>query len=156
MVTNLLDAPYRGYALYVGRTVGDQPGRSTAGYESEWKRLPNGVIFQLDQYDFAVAPDRAFLTNTFRFPTVLGADNVLPFIAFDGQGSLVDATGRKLPEDEFIDLARGSIFEELDQNGNWIGNDVREVTQGPIKERLARIQIDAFSGRARVLSNRDL
>jgi hypothetical protein len=53
MVTNLLDAPYRGYALYVGRTVGDQPGRSTAGYESEWKRLPNGVIFQLDQYDFA-------------------------------------------------------------------------------------------------------
>lgn len=161
MLDNLLDAPFRGYALYADRSVGDQPGRPTVKYDSEWKRLPDGVIFQQNQYEAltpsdraAITPniwDRPFRTNTYLFPTVLGEPNVLPFIAFDGQGSLVDRFGEKTYEDEYVDLARGSVLAARDDQGNLIDFDVREVREGPREERFARIRIDAFSGRAQAI-----
>jgi hypothetical protein len=163
IVDNLRDAPHRGYALYAERSVGDQPGRATRSYITEWKRLPDGVDFQLDQFQSVAdrtsvteLADRPFATNSYLFPTVLGLLNVVPFVAFDGQGSLVDETGEKTYQDEFIDLARGSILAPRDEQGVLIDYDVREVKEGAREERFARIHIDAFSGRARAIPDKDL
>ena len=165
IVDNLRDAPYRGYALYAERSVGDQPGRATPSYITEWKRLPDGVIFQLDQFQsvadrISVTPpaDRPFATNAYLFPTVQGMPNVVPFVAFDGQGRVVDQFGEKTYQDEVIELARGSVLAPRDSQGDLIADayDVREVKEGPREERFARIVVDAFSGRAQAIPDKDL
>src|SRR5437016_803694 len=44
-LTNLLGGPFSAYALVSTRTVGDQPGRPTPRYLTEWKTLPEGLLF---------------------------------------------------------------------------------------------------------------
>lgn len=122
-LTNLITAPYSSYAILTRRTVGDQPGRETPRYVTEWKQLPNGVLFAPYKYDGTFANHnvneyrRAFQMGNSQmpgqgltqipFPTrtnYTSYDFPIPYIAFNSSGQLMSG------QDEIIPLAQGSVF----------------------------------------------
>jgi len=118
-LTNLITGQYAAYALLSKRTVGDQPGQENPRYISEWKRLPQGILFATNKFNLVNPtqpisvpplvwfPDEYrhyFDTNAFPFPASRSPLWTLPYIGFNSQGQLL--RGR----DELIPLAEGSIF----------------------------------------------
>ena len=118
-LTNLINGQYSAYALLTKRTVGDQPGQENPRYITEWKRLPQGILFATNKFNFVNPnlpisdpplvwyPDdyrHYFDTNAFPFPASRSPVWTLPYIGFNAQGQLL--RGR----DELIPLAEGSIF----------------------------------------------
>ncbi len=118
-LTNLITGQYTAYALVTKRTVGDQPGQENPRYISDWKRLPQGILFATNKFNL-INPTQPisdpplvgypaeyrhyFDTNAFPFPASRSPLWTLPYIGFDAQGQLL--RGR----DELIPLAEGSIF----------------------------------------------
>ena len=118
-LTNLVSRQLSGYALLSRRTVGDQPGRERPQYVSEWKQLPEGILFA--PYKFH--PGWTNEPNEYlrSFPRV---DNgwlpfphstnylegyPLPVLAFNARGQLLPIGGMPA-RDEIIPLAEGSVF----------------------------------------------
>ena len=113
---NVIGGQLSSYALYSPRSVGDQPGRNTAHYLTDWRSLPDGAFI----------PSSAFgqvgiFHNLFGSPQtdgnivcVEGYTNKLPFpyIAFDEQGRLF---GRNT--NIAVSLVEGSILHPRDTNG---------------------------------------
>ena len=127
------------YALYAERSAGDQPGRHQPRYLTGWHTLPEGVfipVWELDRLDKA----------SVLFPTVEGDRTPVPQIAFDLNGSLVRPTGDFKP-DEHLDLARGSVMFQRDDQGNVVFFDAR---QNPPGSWTNSIRISGLTGRARV------
>lgn len=126
-LTNLVSGQFTGYALVTKRTVGDQPGRESPRYVSEWKRLPDGVL--IAPYEFGDqqitfpglppeygTPFRKVDGSIIPFPRT-GAFKPLfnlPYIAFNSQGQLSGVN-----QDELISLAEGSVFFRKDGAGNF-------------------------------------
>src|SRR5436190_9590548 len=122
----LLSGQYTTYALFAKRTLGDQPGRGTLRYLTEWKSLPDGVLIAPAKFtptnDWAnwLKGSGHSVTNwpfqyskAIPFPMAVSdskamGDIGLPYIAFNYQGRLVQDTPN--PHDEFIPLVRGSII----------------------------------------------
>lgn len=104
MWTNLVQQQYTAYAIYADRTVGDQPSQKNPRYLSEWKSLPDGVMFhpykltnayslsdwmQMKTNHTSGANIEAPLVQmTFRFPTAKGPELQFPCIAFNHRGEL--------------------------------------------------------------------
>jgi Tfp pilus assembly protein FimT len=114
-LTNLVTGPYSSYAILTRRTVGDQPGRETPRYVTEWKQLPEGVLFAPHKYNTDWSGHTNDYLRSFQwtdnrgtpFPTSTNFTNFefrLPVVAFNSSGQLL--TGR----DEIIPLAQGSVF----------------------------------------------
>jgi prepilin-type N-terminal cleavage/methylation domain-containing protein len=114
-LTNLVTGPYSSYAILTRRTVGDQPGRETPRYMTEWKQLPEGVLFAPYKFDGRWSTHTNDYLRSFQwadnrstpFPTSTNFTNfefALPVVAFNSSGQLL--TGR----DEIIPLAQGSVF----------------------------------------------
>jgi prepilin-type N-terminal cleavage/methylation domain-containing protein len=139
-LTNLLTAPYTTYALLTKRTVGDQPGRETPQYVTDWKRLPDGIVIATNKFGpdprtgaFPAIPGKPWyevleyaagfdhLNNVeerggLPFPIPGSYDRTqpylrLPVLGFDSMGQLLSR------EDEIIPLAEASLFFKPDQNG---------------------------------------
>ncbi len=106
--TNLAQQQYTAYAVYAGRTVGDQPSQRKPRYLTEWKSLPDGVMFHPYKMTNNVTKDYwinekkrqrpAGLTNWIetpllhikcRFPNAKGPEMSMPCIAFNHKGELV-------------------------------------------------------------------
>jgi prepilin-type N-terminal cleavage/methylation domain-containing protein len=126
--TNLLSHQYSAYALATLRSVGDQPGRATPQYLTEWKPLPEGIF--IAPFKFASAfPTAVRSTNTMvgtvnnfsinQFPYM---SNALPFPAIDALNGSGLANTPPLPYvafsplgqlatngDEYIPLTRGHV-----------------------------------------------
>ena len=137
--SNLTDKQQNGYAFVTLRSLGDQPGRSTTHYLSDWKALPDGsyIVPQKFQpfnplsqvmsinnlnpggnppvyaiYGFAI-------TNNIPFPVETAAPAVLPYIAFDSLGRLASQ------RDEFIPLAKGNLVaSSLNYTEQPAGNSI--------------------------------
>jgi prepilin-type N-terminal cleavage/methylation domain-containing protein len=168
-MTNLMAHQYSAYALVSLATVGDQPGQHNPRYLTDWRFLPNGVF---------IAPFEFTMTNTFTnlttTNTLSGITNVsviqpwtrvampfpslyppnmtmnLPCIGFSPQGSLTTQF-----TNQYIALARGSIFYPTDTNGiplleapNWAENPPGNDANNP-----NLIQIDWMTARATLLQN---
>ncbi len=126
-LTNVVLGQYASYALYAQRKVGEQPGVDRPRYITEWKTLPQGVIFPKEMFlgaDPAVKLPvekrvQHLAQRGFPFPVVLkdqllteqmtlwgGPDKLpqLPFIAFDPTGRISDQTyaGLQGPKGEAI------------------------------------------------------
>lgn len=108
-LTNILESQFSAYALVSSRTVGDQPGRPTPRYLTEWKTLPDGLLFA--PYKFGVnganLPDpyaRTLSLQQLPFPNSQSRLFPLPCIGFNAQGQLMSQ------RDEIVALARGSAF----------------------------------------------
>jgi hypothetical protein len=129
-LTNLLTGPYTTYALMAKRTVGDQPGRDSPRYLTDWKRLPDGIV--IPPYKFVNNPSNSFyragpwydaleyragfdyVTNSpgrggLPFPNAGSYDLSppylrLPVVGFDSMGQLLSR------QDEIIPLAEWHFF----------------------------------------------
>ncbi len=157
-LTNLISGQYTAYAMLTKRTVGDQPGRKTPRYLSEWRRLPQGILFATNKFrinpnvlitDPALIPypveyRRGFDTNAFPFPASRSPLWTLPYLAFNSQGQL--ASGR----DELIPLAEGSIFFAKN-NQDQFGAAAPDVIMKPPDNYTNHfIRINWLTGRASV------
>lgn len=118
-LTNVAFGQYSSYAIYTQRRLGEQPGVDRPRYLTEWRSLPQGVIFPREMFAGAETPGGPVVTNRphhlplrrFPFPLVLpGAQltahytgptaiwpnlnnlPLLPFIAFDPSGRISDLT----------------------------------------------------------------
>ena len=162
--TNLLGGQYTTYALLSLRQIGEQPGRGTPHYLSEWRTLPNGLFIAAAKFTPTAPPAAApFLTAasgpgpvSIPFPVATNYPNPaigLPFVAFDYLGRLVLADGVTPKQaDEYIPLAHGSIFYARGADNNFINQlaDVQENPPGNSINNSNTIHIDWLTGRARV------
>jgi len=157
----LQSGAYTTYALFAERSVGDQPGRPSFRYITQWKTLPDGIFiapwkFIEDPNRLNVpATNRSFGFAKFPFPTSAGDKPpvpVVPHIAFDEQGAPIvrKSDNTQVIEDEYIPLARGSIIYSRDANGNILDYDVRESPPNNSIENFHRVRIDGLTGRAKV------
>ncbi len=153
---NLYGGQYTTYAFLSVRSVGEQPGRATPRYLTGWRSLPNGVFIATNKFDIFAAPPalqpfRAFpALNTFPFPlatNLVTGNMAIPYIGFDYLGRLVTQ------RDEYIPLARGSIFYPRDPvTGNYI-NQPADVQENPLNNSVTSsnvVHIEWLTGRARV------
>lgn len=151
---------YTTYALFAERSVGDQPGQPRFRYLTQWKTLPEGVFIAVPEFremraelwfSWADPVTRPFKYTNLPFPSNNGLNQSVPHIAFDSQGSLVafDLLGNRIIQDEFIALARGSIFTERLPTGE-VRVDAKERPPGNSITNYNRIRIDGLTGRARV------
>jgi prepilin-type N-terminal cleavage/methylation domain-containing protein len=158
--TNLLGGQYTTYALLSMRQVGEQPGRATPRYLSEWRSLPNGVFIAAAMFTNTPASFPAVF-NYFPFPVTNnypGNTFALPYVAFNYLGQLVALDGSFNPTIPLaamdIPVAHGSIFYARGADGNFINSpaDVQENPPGNSTNNLANvIHIDGLTGRAKVV-----
>ncbi len=163
ILTNILNAPYGCYALFVKRQVGDQPGTTNnSQYITQWKTLPEGTFIATNKFaaftgrkPYPVPPVfngvRAFASadgvRDVPFPTTTSMRRPwLPCIAFDHLGRLLTGV------DEIIPLARGSAQPMRDAQGQTTLG-VPFVTENPpfnSIEQSNHIRVDFLTGRARL------
>ncbi len=161
LLTNTLrQSQYLGYALFATRTVGDQPGRGSARYLTEWKELPEGMLFtpskflDLGEVQWRLKAsvstnnptDRPLPYSSFPFPAANSPLARLPYVAFDWRGQAYYENGFKPAQaGEAIALARGSILFPV-ASGQYLPPDVVETP----KDNRLDIRIDWLTGRAKV------
>lgn len=138
-LTNLVNGQFTAYALFTKRTVGDQPGRGTPRYLSEWKQLPDGMLFVTNKFEdlkdkWLARADKVLDTNRplpyalFPFPGADSAPARLPYIAFNADGQITYEEARPpVLAGEAISLTRGSILHNKEIKSsqpsdpdNWI------------------------------------
>lgn len=152
LLTNLLSTPYSAYALFCLRQVGDQPGRPTARYLTDWKTLPDGTFIATNKFstDYRIRVNGVlpFQTNSFPFPSVDGPRRPMPYIGFDYQGGLLAARDNG---SEIIPLARGTVYPARNASGQLIDGPPRalETPPGNSITLSNHIRIDGLTGRAR-------
>jgi prepilin-type N-terminal cleavage/methylation domain-containing protein len=119
VLSNVIYGQFSSYAIYTQRRLGEQPGVERPRYLTEWRSLPQGVVFSKEMMGLSDGPSGPAVTNRaytlpqarFPFPLVIpgaelrthylgtapiwnGVDRmpVLPFIAFDPSGRIADIT----------------------------------------------------------------
>lgn len=139
-VTNLYGGAYTTYALISLRSVGEQPGRSTPRYLTEWKTLPAGVYIATNKFTYVANYATNFFYDVqFPFPVAtnfpVGKNAYrLPYFAFNYLGQLVGSSGQLLNNQYqmYIPLVRGSILYARDATGRFAAQpaDVQENVAG--------------------------
>jgi prepilin-type N-terminal cleavage/methylation domain-containing protein len=144
------------YTLFASRRVGDQPGRASPRYLTEWKSLPEKTFIAEDK--FAAYVDTGlpqFEYAPFPFPFDTNTTTMrLPYVAFNYEGRLCNADGTALAgqADIRIPLARGSIMFIRKPSGEVDPGSVMvaEVPPGNSVITPNHIVIDWLTGRARL------
>ena len=160
-VKELWSLVYSGYAIYAKRTVGSQPGNPTPQYLTDWKSLPDGVLFDPAKLPINISanptnPDplsRPHERGQLNFPAVDGDPQWLLVIEFNSQGQL--ALGR----DEFLTFVQGVVEFGRDHKGKIIPfnspNDLERsliyTSQYEGRPQRHHIRINWLTGRARVV-----
>lgn len=130
LLRSLFTRQYASYALFTRRSVGDQPGQGRPRYLTDWKDLPEGMLFltnrlvELTKGQWESVSGTLSVTNrplpygNFPFPTALSPMLRAPYIAFDPQGRVYyDDDWEPKIEGEAVSLSRGSAFYLRDANG---------------------------------------
>lgn len=154
----LIGGQYTSYALFARRALGDQPGPGTARFLTEWRSLPQGVFIATNKFN--VVPEavwrntpptnRPFAYYPVPFPTEKNDPILLPGLAFDYQGRLVDPRGEVMQGDQFIYLSKGSIVFPRNAQRSLVLEpaEVIETPRGSWSNNPA-IRVDWLTGRAR-------
>ena len=100
---------------------------------------------------YKIAPFR--YVNTIPFPTETAATGVwLPYIAFNYLGQLTDDGQNPAPGDEYIPLARGSVFPAMDPSTKTLQFNPPSVSEMPpgnsTSSAFNLVDIDPLTGRA--------
>jgi prepilin-type N-terminal cleavage/methylation domain-containing protein len=162
-LTNLVEGQYTAYALFTRRSVGDQPGRENPTYLTDWKRLPDGLLFETNAFvdlgaQWLNAANRTNASHRplpyawFPFPTADSPELRLPYIAFNAQGRLYYEGGAEpVLAGEALPLVRGSVFYPRDSQGR---PDFRSPPDVALAERgdtnRMEVRVEWLTGRARV------
>ncbi len=146
------------YSIFAMRSAGEQPGRGTQRYLTEWRTLPDKVF--LPEAAFTGTLSNGFFginANSLQFPYPTGRSGramALPYVAFTSMGRCLPVDGNGTPKtdaprDVFIPLAGGSILYTRDAtNGALATWSAQEVPVGNSTNNV--IHIDWLTGRARL------
>jgi prepilin-type N-terminal cleavage/methylation domain-containing protein len=162
---NLCDMQLSGYTFVSYGAVGDQPGQHAWHYLEPWQSLPNGSFIALqkfagtntivNQVTGVSYPIAQFHYTTFPFPTETASSSVsLPCIAFNYLGQLTTAQLTPAPstQDEYIPLARGSVYPALDPSSKALQFNSPSVSEIPPGNSTGSaynlVDIDPLTGRA--------
>jgi prepilin-type N-terminal cleavage/methylation domain-containing protein len=145
---------YTHYAVYGFRRVGEQPGRASTNYLTEWKSLPDKTFFPTNPA-YADKTFAALPVARFPFPFAGSVSQVrLPYIAFDHEGRAVEIkdmrTGRSAPYpfDGITNaVARGAVFYGRDNQGRITTIEIQEIPPGNGANTM--VVVDAVTGRAK-------
>jgi prepilin-type N-terminal cleavage/methylation domain-containing protein len=156
--TNLMTKRFASYALLAKRSLGDQPGRDTPRYITDWRTLPEGVFIQTNKFRVVSAPwtileatNRPFSYLEVPFPTGRSPRLQMPCLAFNPQGQLFYPEGQVPREPgEAIPLTRGSILYPKTSLGRFLAPDVVDTLARTYAENYNYVRIDWLTGRARV------
>jgi prepilin-type N-terminal cleavage/methylation domain-containing protein len=171
-----------GYTYVALRTLGDQPGQGVPRYLAPWRSLPEGAFIPFQKFTFytnnlsvstretwpalVVDPQISnpgfdtnitrFLAFSLPFPSdqITAKSNyfVLPGIAFDYQGRLVDQSGNPTQRPEVIPLAKGTVGVARDGNKKPlpIAPSILEEPRGNATNiSYDVVQVDWLTGRSR-------
>jgi hypothetical protein len=155
--TNLCGEQLSGYTFVALGAVGDQPGRHTWHYFEPWRALPDGSFIALQKFgstntiaSYKVTPFN--YTNNIPFPTVDGPSAALPFVAFNYLGQLTDDGQNPAVADEYIPLARGTVFPAMDPSTKALQFGLPSVSEIPpgnsTNSAYTLVDIDPLTGRA--------
>jgi prepilin-type N-terminal cleavage/methylation domain-containing protein len=168
-VSNLVMHQYSAYALVSLATVGDQPGQHHPQYVTDWRVLPSGVFIAPFEFTLTNAITNIITTNTLAgttvvspiqpwsyvevpFPSLYSTNTYmyLPCIGFTPQGSLTTPF-----VNQYIALARGSIFYPTDTNGMPLFEppNLAEVPPGNDVMNPNLIEIDWMTARPTLVQN---
>lgn len=123
--TNTVAGLYTSYAIYTEHSVGEQPGVRRPRYLTDWRELPDGIVFPTNMVcvipagrvsEFPNGLISQLPTGLFPFPIAprLGdpVDAIprfaLPCVAFDSTGRLYNFEA--IPTNQFLTLGFGSVF----------------------------------------------
>jgi len=172
----LYDKQLSSYALVTLRNVGEQPGRISPRYLTDWQTLPEGAFIALNKFGSpnsyttvydpplpATPTIRSFpvygfsTTNIIPFPSedarqYFSTFVPLPYVAFNFLGQLTQDGISPAGRDEYIPLARGVIAHSRDANGVPQARppDVAEQPPGNSSNAFNLVHIDWLTGRARL------
>ena len=161
-ITNLYTGQYTTYALLSMRQLGDQPGVSVPKYLTGWRNLPGGVFISTVKYGnftFPKQPLGPFYLPPAGLPFPVATNYQLnlrlPCLTFNYLGQLVSpfpdpnnlSPGGDLAPDEYIPLARGSIFFDPTTHAA----DIQENPAGNSINNSNVVYINALTGRAKIL-----
>ena len=146
---SLVNKKYRSYRLFSFRRVGAQPGQSNPNYLTDWKTLPEGMLFATNQFGLnfnaANATNRSFLRTNFPIHTVNSTNTwEMPYLAFNPQGQLIQE------RNEVVTLQKGTVTQPQDENGNYLAGQKANVTIDQSKPP-SHIRINWLTGRAELV-----
>ncbi len=154
-IRRLQAGPYTQYALFAARRVGDQPGRATPRYITEWKTLPDKTF--IAQWKFPHQTPMTlpqFEEAEFPFPFETSSQKMkLPYVAFDFEGRLCQADGSPLlrPEDIAIPLARGAVLYTRAADNSVVNFSIQEVPPQNSLNTPNHVVLDWLTGRAHLV-----
>jgi prepilin-type N-terminal cleavage/methylation domain-containing protein len=159
--TNLLEKQLTGYNFISYGQVGDQPGRHTWHYLSDWQALPDGTFIAAGKFqpqfsaplaiarwqaDYAGQIDNwqsplnahsqiyGFTNYAIPFPTATSPTVLMPCLKFNYQGRLISETADNINyHHAYIPLAQGSVFFGRDVNKQPVPTVVQsgDITEVP-------------------------
>jgi len=141
----LLGSQLVAYALYSESQPGDQPGRPSPKWLTDWKFLPSGY-FLSSQDLYASCPSRVWVKNLANNSPYFDGELELPAIAYNSRGQLKDTGLTGL----YLSVIKGGVFSPVkDQNGNYSVTSADPPDQ-PTIINLERywLRVGAVSGRA--------
>jgi prepilin-type N-terminal cleavage/methylation domain-containing protein len=157
VMTNLLSAQFTGYALLADRSVGDQPGRRTPRYLTDWKTLPEGMVIPAGKF-LPLTPlqarnlddnRRPFQYVELPFPNAWSLPMQVPCVVFNAQGQ-IEALPLGDRRDEVVPLAKGSVWPARDAQGRPIAGAVDVQLTPPGTNNLQFVRVNWVTGRPRI------
>ncbi len=166
---NLCDRQLSGYTFVAYGAVGDQPGQHAWHYLEPWQSLPDGSFIASWKFtppgpspamviDDPVSGQAlfnvyGFITYPIPFPTADATTAVpLPCIAFNYLGQLTFDGQNPAGRDEYIPLARGSVYPALDPSSKALQFNPPSVTELPpgnsTNSAYNLVDVDPLTGRA--------
>ncbi len=170
---NLCDKQLGGYAYVSDGALGDQPGQHAWHYLEPWQSLPDGsfiaawkfgsrttinyitdhaagVTYSIPGFDVANVP----------FPTQDSTNLNLPCLSFNYLGQLTSQAMTPAPatQDEYIPLARGSVFPAMDPSSKTLQFNPPLISEVPpgnsTNSAYNLVDIDPLTGRATLRSQK--
>ena len=141
----MLGAQLVGYALYSESQPGDQPGKPTPKWLTDWEFLPSGYFLSSEDL-YASCPSRVRVKNLANNSQDFNGELELPAIAYNSRGQLKGAGLRGV----YLPVIKGGVFPPVkDQNGKYSVTSADPPDQSSIKN-LERywLRVGAVTGRA--------
>ena len=150
--------------------MGDQPGQHVWHYLAPWQALPDGSFIALQKFvgtntivdpaagmSYSIAPFNTIASIP--FPTETTASPFrLPCIAFNYLGQLVDKGQNPASRDEYIPMARGTVFPAMDPSTKALQFNSPNVSETPpgnsTNSAFSLVDIDPLTGRATLKSEK--
>ena len=147
-VNELLDSQLTSYAIYAEYLPGDQPGKPSTKWLTDWKALPAGYHF--NRAELAGLPKIAVKYLKGSKPASATVGLGLPRIKFNSRGEIESLSGERELGGLYLSVSEGGVFPpEKNQSGSYVtinGDPPEAVAAGGRKW----LHINGVTGRAEI------